>query len=119
MICRCSPLLAVGVDDRVERYMRVGGFDVVGQLDVAELGAANCALLLLDRERVPGLEVVQVLLHDDVAATGELGVLLADRDRGDCRRAVWVFGPIDEAEQVALVKRPEAVNLVDDLRMPR
>ena len=36
-------------------------------------------LLLLDRQRVPRPQVVQVLLHDDVAAAGERRVLGADQ----------------------------------------
>ncbi len=46
-------LLAVVVDDRVQRDVRVGGLDVVRQLDVAELLAADDPLLLLDRAARP------------------------------------------------------------------
>ncbi len=41
--------------------------------------APDRPLLLLDRQRVPGREVVQVLLDDDVAAAGERRVLVADQ----------------------------------------
>ena len=98
--------------------MRVRGLDVVGQLEVAELRTPDRALLLLDRQRVPAVEVVQVLLDDDVAAAGEGRVLVADQDRGDRRLALRVLGAVDEAEQVALVEGPEAVHLVDHPARP-
>ena len=62
------PLLPVLADDRVQRDVRVRGLDVVGQLDVAELRAADRSLLVLHRQRIPRLQVVQVLLDDHVAA---------------------------------------------------
>ena len=64
-------------------------------------------------ERVPRGQVVEVLLHDHVAATGELWILVADQHRRRRRRARRVLGPVDEPEQVTVVERPEAVNLID------
>ena len=68
-ICRSVPSGSTMVFSATCEF---GRLDVVGQLDVGELGAADHPLLLLDRQRVPGVEVVQVLLHDDVAAAGEV-----------------------------------------------
>lgn len=108
------PLRPVRLGDGVERDVRVGGLHVVGQLDVLQLGTADHPLLLLDRQRVPGGEVVQVLLHDDVAAALELRVLVADHHRGERGVALRVLGAVDEAHQVALVEVLEAVHLVGD-----
>ena len=60
-------------------------------------------------------EVVQVLLHDHVAAAGEVGILVADGRRLVGRRPGRILGAVDEAEQVALVEVLEAVGLVDDV----
>ena len=60
------------------------------------------------------VEVVEVLLDDHVAAAGERRVLVADERRRLRRAALGVLGAVDEAEQVALVERAEAVHLVDD-----
>ena len=92
--------------------------DVVGQLDVAELGATDGGLLLLDREPVPRVEVVQVLLHDHVAPARERGVLVAHGDRRERGRTLGVLGAVDETQQVALVERSEPVHLVDDPHVP-
>ncbi len=54
--------------------MRVGALSILGQLDVAQLGAPDRVLLVLDRQRVPRLEIVEILLHDHVASTRECGV---------------------------------------------
>ena len=69
-------------------------------------------LLLLDRQGVPRRHVVQVLLHDDVAAAGEGRVFGADERRVLGDRAGRVLGAVHETEQVALVEVLEAVRLV-------
>ena len=92
-----------------------GGLVLVGHLDVAELGAADGQLLLLGRERVPGREVVDVLLDDHVAAAGKRGILVADQHGFARGRALRVLGAVDEPEHVPFVERPEPVDLVDDL----
>ena len=61
------------------------GLSRIGELDVRELLASDHQLLVLDAERVPGVEVVQVLLDDDVARSGELWILVTDGDRAGCR----------------------------------
>jgi len=53
--------------------MRVRRLDGIVELDVTQLRAADHPLLGLDRERVPRLQIVDVLLDHDVAAAGELG----------------------------------------------
>ena len=59
------------------------------------------------------VEIVQVFLHDHVAAAGERGILVADERGVDRRVPVRVLGAVDEAEQVAVVEVAEAVHLVD------
>ena len=93
--------------------MRGGRLDRVVQLDIGQLGAADDAFLRFGRQRVPPGHIVQVFLHDDIAAAGEGGIFLADQRGVDRRRAARVFGPIDEAQQVAGVEIAEAVHLVD------
>ena len=56
------PVFAVRVLDHRQRHVRVGRLDVIGQLEIGQLGAADDALLLLGAARVPCLEVVQVPL---------------------------------------------------------
>ena len=75
---------------------------VVVDLYVFELGPAQARRLGLGRERRPAGHVVDVLLHDDVAAAREVRVVVG----GDQRRvgqlgAGRVRGAVDEAEQVA------------------
>jgi hypothetical protein len=72
--------------------------------------------LFLDRQGIPSIEVVQVLLDNHVAATGKRWVLLTDYNRRQSRRTLRVLGPVHEPEQVTLVKRPEPVHLIDYLR---
>ena len=68
--------------------------------------------LLLDRELVPPIQVMKVLLHDHITSAGEPRVLLAD----DGRVASWlidgIFGPVDEADQIAIIEIFEAVDFV-------
>src|SRR6185369_14156375 len=52
---------------------------------------------------------------DDVAATAEVRVLVADGRERVGRRPGGVLRAVDEAEQVALVEVLEAVCLVDDV----
>ncbi len=108
-------LLAVVVDDRVQGDVRVARFDVVGHLDVGELCPADDPLLLLDRDGVPRRQVMQVFLHDHVAATDEVRIFVTDRRRLVRGQAGRILGAIDEAEQVALVEVFEAVGLVDNV----
>ena len=92
--------------------MRKAGLDGIVQLDVGELGAADEAFLLLDGHRVPGLQVMQVLLHDHVAAAGEGRVLLADDGGVEGVLVHGILRPIDEAQQVAVVEVLEAMDLI-------
>ena len=69
-------------------------------------------LLLLGRQRVPGCHVVQVLLHDHIAAAGERRILGADQRRAGGGRTDRVLGPVHESEQVPLVEIAEPVHLV-------
>ena len=58
-------------------------------------------------------EIVEVLLHDDVAASGERRILRCHRHRLAGAVSLGILGAVDEAEQVALIEGLEAVDLVD------
>ena len=96
-------------------HVRVRRLHRVGHLDVLELAAPDDPLLLVHGQLAPRGEVVRVLLHDDVAATGELRILVADEHRRCGRGPLRVLRAVDEAQQVALVEVLEAVRLVDDV----
>lgn len=106
---------AVRVRDRVQRHMGVGGLDAVGELDVGELRPPDHPLLLLGAQRVPRRQIVEVLLHDDVAAAREIRVLGADQRSRPRIIAHRVLGAVDEAQQIPVVEVAEPVRLVDDL----
>jgi hypothetical protein len=55
--------------------------------------------------------VVQVLLHDHVAAPCEGGILVPDQRRPRGGGTGGVFGAVDKADQVAVVEVAEAVHL--------
>ena len=78
--------------------MRVGGLQVIGHLDVGQFRAADRLLLFLHSERVPSHEIVEVLLDDDIAPSGKVGVLLAHDGRGVGSRAGWILGAVDEPQ---------------------
>ena len=73
------------LDDRRQRVMRRRRLDRIVKLDVGKLGAADDAFLGFGGQRVPAGHIVQIFLHDDIAAAGERWVLRADErgvDRG-------------------------------------
>lgn len=73
--------------------------------------AASCSSI---QSFAPGDQVVGVLLDHQVAAAAVGGVLVfGDHHRLLGLIALRILGPVDEAEQVALVKGAEAVHLVD------
>jgi hypothetical protein len=89
---------------------------------VASSSSMSEAFLLLDGNGVPAFEVVQVFLHDHVAAAGERGVLLADDGGVDRILVDGVLRAVDEAQKVAVIEVLEAVHLVgcrDGAAQPR
>src|SRR5262249_38958034 len=90
--------------DVCERVMGVGRLVGIGELDVGELAASHDALLLLGRNGVPRLEVVEVLLHDHVTAARKRRVLGADDSRLAGGLASRILRPIDESHDVAIVE---------------
>src|SRR5262249_14066556 len=68
--------------------------------------------LFLDRDGVPGGEVVQVFLHDQVATAGEVRLAVLDDGRLFGVRTGRVLGAVDEAHQVPFVEVFESVRLV-------
>ena len=91
------------------RETRLRGF---GQLDVREFLPADDFLLLLDRHRVPLVEVVKVFLDDYIAAAGEIGVFLADHGGVDGGLRDGIFRSVDETQQIAIIEVSEAMHLV-------
>ena len=90
-----------------------GRLDGIVEFDVGKLGAADDALLRLGGQRIPAGEIVQVFLHDHVAAAGECRVFLADDCGVDRRLRRRVLRPVDKADQVAIVEIAKAMHLVD------
>lgn len=68
---------------------------------------------LLHCQRVPGPEVVEVLLDDDIAAAGILRILVPDDYRSTSSLTFGIFGAVDEPQQVSLVEGSKAVYLVN------
>ena len=66
----------------------------------------------LHGHRVPCREVVEVLLHDHIAAAGKSRVLLADDGGVDGGLVHGILRAVDETEQVAIVEVLEAMHLV-------
>ena len=66
------------LDDGRERVVRRGWLYGIVQFDVGELRAADDSFLRLRGQRIPSVKIVEIFLHDDVAAAGERGVLFAD-----------------------------------------
>jgi hypothetical protein len=87
--------------------------DGIVQFDVGQFCAADDAFLRLRRQRVPPVEIVEIFLEDNVASAGEPGVLRADQHGVGCRLASWILRAVDETEEIAIIKVPEAMHLVD------
>ena len=99
----------------VQVVVPLGVDDVEGQLDVVGLGAAHHALLLFGRQGIPRLHVVQVFLHDDVAAAGKVRVFFADDGGLEGFLPFGVFGAVHKAHHRARVKVAKAVHFVHGL----
>lgn len=80
------------------------------------VGTTDRTFLLFDRQRIPRLEIVQVLLHDHITAVGEVRVAVTDQNCGNGVVVLGVLGAVDEPQEVAAVEVAEAVGFVDDLR---
>ena len=83
---------AVFFDDG-ERVVRGGGLHGVVELDVGDFSAADDFFLGFGGELVPGVEIVKILLHDDVASAGEGGIFVANEDGIGSRAAVGFSVP--------------------------
>ena len=70
-------LLAV-LFDHGQGAVRAGRLDRVIQFNVGQLLAPDDELLGLGGKGIPGRQIVQILLNDDVAAAGEGRILRAD-----------------------------------------
>jgi hypothetical protein len=109
-------VLAAALADRGEPPVRVGGVAV--ERDVGQLVAAHDALLLVDRQLVPRHQVEEVLLHEQEAAAGVLGVLGTDQGSLGRGRTARVLRPVDEAQQVAVVEVAEPLDVQGDAHRP-
>ena len=93
--------------------MRGGGFDGIVQLDVGKLEAADDVFLHLGGKGIPSIEIVEILLHNDVAAAGERRIFGADQRGFHGGLIPRIFGAVDKAEEIAVVEVTESVHLVD------
>ena len=57
-------------------------------------------------------KIVKIFLHDDVAAAGERGVLLADEHGVDRCLALRILRSVDKAEEIAVVEVTESLHFV-------
>src|ERR1700761_2404062 len=64
--------VAVCVDDRGERLVRLARSGIVVELDIVQLSATDGFLLQRGRSPAPGSEIMQIFLYHDVAAASEL-----------------------------------------------
>ena len=96
--------------------MRVGGLLVLAHLDVVVLGAANDLLLLGDGKAVPRGHIVDVLLHELVAAALVHGVIVTDEaEVFACRGGLRVLGAVHKTDDGAAVPVAEAVHFLQHL----
>jgi len=92
--------------------VRAGWLYGIVQFYVRQFGSPDDFLLLLDLQRVPSVQVMQVLLHDHIAPTRERRIFLSD-DRGiDSSLFHGVLRPINETDQVSIIEEIEAVHFV-------
>jgi len=92
--------------------VRRGWLDGIVQFDIRKLLPADDSFLRLSRQRIPSLQIVKILLHNDVASPGESSVLLADQHGVHRRLPPRILRPIDETDQVTVVEVTEAMNFV-------
>ena len=85
---------------------------VYASLVLGKLGAADDAFLRFRGERIPCVKIVEIFLHDDVAAAGKRGVLFADQHGVGRGRAPGILRPVDETHEIAVVEVTEAVHFV-------
>ena len=83
------------------------------ELDVRKLGAPDNALLGFGGEHVPTGHIVQVFLHDHVAAAGEESIFGAQISGIDRRLRRRVLGAIDEADEIAVVEIAKTMHFID------
>ncbi len=70
---------------------------------VGQFGTADHFLLRTDRQRIPGAQIVQVLLRDHCVHRRSV-ILLADQARGAGRGPSSISRPVNESEQVAYIR---------------
>src|SRR6185437_6142254 len=97
-----------------ERIMCAGRLDRILQFDVRQLLAADNALLPLDRQRIPPRQIMQIFLHNHIAAAREAGVFTADDYRVVSRLADRVFRSVHKADEITVVEIFEAMGFIDD-----
>ena len=83
------------------------------QFDVRQLGAADDAFLGLRGQCVPAVHIVQVFLHDNVAAASKCRILLAYDCSLGHRCPAWILRAINKPKEVAVIEVTKSMNLVD------
>lgn len=94
--------------------MRLAWSIVVIDFDIVYLRAADDLFLQARWNPRPRVEIVQVLLNDDIAASGEVSIFVADERRCGQIEAGRVGRAVDKAEKVTRIEISKARNFVDD-----
>src|SRR5665213_3188344 len=104
---------AISVDDRRELLVRLPSGGVL-QFDVIRFGSPDDALLRRGVQRMPFVESMQVLLHDNVTATFKCRVVGLDEGGSRQPDAGRIFGAVDKAEEVPGVEISKTLDLVSN-----
>lgn len=88
--------------------MRLAWSIVVIDFDIVYLRAADDLFLQARGNPRPRVEIVQVLLNDDIAASGEVSIFVADERRCGQIEAGRVGRAVDKAEKVTRIEISKA-----------
>src|SRR5262249_27317074 len=99
--------------DYGEGIVGAGGLDRVVEFDVGDLGSPANRFLYLGRDAVPGIQLVEILLNDYIASTGENRIFVANKNGLGGSVACGVFGSVHEPQKIALVEVAECLDFVD------
>ena len=94
--------------------MRFARSIVVIDFDIVYFRAADDLLLETRWNPRPRVEIVQIFLNDDIAASDEVSIFIADERRAGQIEAGRVGRAVDKAEKVARIEIAKARNFVDD-----
>src|ERR1700722_9534515 len=105
---------SIGIYNSGQRLVRFARSVVVIDFDIVYLRATDDLFLERRWNPRPRVEIVQVLLNDDIAASGEISIFIADERRCGQIEAGRVGRAIDKAKKVTRIEKSKARNFVDD-----